>query len=107
MRHRYDRYSSRGGWGGFAPYVPVAQRRADAEKQRAKLLKKGETLHPVVLAGFAIAAKWWGKAWCKNLERYADFSTCRKSSSTGVARPKIVTSTRSVLRSGLISSTLP
>jgi len=74
MSHRYDRYSSRRGWGGFAPYVPVAQRRADAEKQRAKLLKKGETLQPVTLAGFAIAAKWWGKAWCKNLERYADFS---------------------------------
>ena len=74
MRHRYDRYSSRRGWGGFAPYVPVAQRRADAEKQCAKLLKQGETLHPVTLAGFAMAAKWWGKAWCKNLERYADFS---------------------------------
>lgn len=74
MRHRYDRYSSRGGWGGFAPYVPVAQRRADAEKQRAKLLKKGETLHPVMLAGFTIATQWWGKAWCKNLERYADYA---------------------------------
>ena len=74
MSHRYDRYSSRRGWGGFAPYVPVAQRRADAEKQRAKLLKKGEQLHPVTLAGFAIAAKWWGKSWCKNLERYADYS---------------------------------
>src|ERR1019366_4081479 len=35
------------------------------------------------------------------------FSTCRKSNSTGVARPKIVTSTRSVLRSPLISSILP
>ena len=72
MRRRYDRGG--GGWGGFAPYVPVAQRRADAEKQRAKLQKKGETLHPVTLAGFAIAAKWWGKAWCKNLERYADYA---------------------------------
>ena len=74
MSHRYDRHSSRGGWGGFAPYVPVAQRRADAEKQLAKMLKKGEALHPVTLAGFAIASKWWGKAWCKNLEQYADFS---------------------------------
>src|SRR6185437_9371066 len=35
------------------------------------------------------------------------FSTCRKSSSTGVERPKIVTMTRSVLRSVLTSSTLP
>lgn len=70
---RSRRHEGRG-WGGFAPYVPVAQRRADAEKQRAKLLKKGETLHPVTLAGFSIATKWWGKSWCKNLERYADFS---------------------------------
>ena len=69
-RHRQER----GGWGGFAPYVPVAQRRADAEKQRAKLLRKGETLHPVTLSGFAIATQWWGKSWCKNLERYADYS---------------------------------
>ena len=42
MSRRYDRYSrydrGGGGWGGFAPYVPVAQRRADAETQRAKLL---------------------------------------------------------------------
>jgi len=36
-----------------------------------------------------------------------NFSTCKKSNSTGVARPKIVTSTRSVLRSGFTSSTLP
>ncbi len=73
MSYRSSRYSGRG-WGGFAPYVPVAQRRADAEKQRAKLAKKGEVLHPVLLTGKAIAAKWWGKAWCKNLERYADYA---------------------------------
>ena len=35
------------------------------------------------------------------------FSTCKNSSSTGVARPKIVTITRNVPRSGLTSSTLP
>jgi uncharacterized Zn finger protein len=52
----------------------VAQRRADAEKQRAKLAKKGESLQPVLLTGKTIAAKWWGKAWCKNLERYADYA---------------------------------
>ena len=75
MSHRYDRYnSSRGGWGGFAPYVPVAQRRADAAKQLAKLTKNGEKLQPVQIEGKAIAAKWWGKAWCKNLERYADYA---------------------------------
>src|SRR5207302_7069529 len=34
-------------------------------------------------------------------------STCQYSSSTGVARPKIVTETRSLPRSGSISSTMP
>ena len=35
------------------------------------------------------------------------FSTCKKSNSTGVARPKIVTMTFSVLRSVFTSSTTP
>src|SRR5690348_11637610 len=38
---------------------------------------------------------------------YATFSTCAKSSSTGVERPKIVTVTFSVLRSVFTSSTTP
>src|ERR1700683_3871421 len=38
---------------------------------------------------------------------YATFSTCAKSSSTGVERPKIVTETFSVLRSEFTSSTTP
>lgn len=77
MYHRYgsrsrsDRY---GGWGGFAPYVPVAERRAKAAKQVAKLQKSGKSLRPVTLAGHAIATQWWGKAWCTNLEKYADFA---------------------------------
>jgi uncharacterized Zn finger protein len=79
MRHRYGRFSRHGrsryeAWNGFAPYVPVAERRAKAAQQAAKLAKKGQTLRPVVLTAFAIASKWWGKAWCRNLERYADFA---------------------------------
>src|SRR6185437_769630 len=38
---------------------------------------------------------------------YATFSTCAKSSSTGVERPKIVTETFNVLRSEFTSSTTP
>lgn len=30
-------------------------------------------LHPVVITGREIAESWWGKAWCENLERYADY----------------------------------
>jgi uncharacterized Zn finger protein len=68
-------YRSRGyGWGGFAPYVSKAERMAQADKARAKLLKKGVDVQPIVLNGHTIAHTWWGKAWNRNLERYADYS---------------------------------
>jgi uncharacterized Zn finger protein len=58
---------------GWPRYVPVAERRAKVQKQAEKLRKKGETLAPVVVAGRTIAATFWGKAWCQNLERYGDY----------------------------------
>ena len=59
---------------GFPPYVPVAQRRARAARELAKLTKKnGLTASPVVLDGRKIASTFWGKAWCDNLEAYSDF----------------------------------
>lgn len=64
----------REGWGGFAPYVPVAEKMRLAEQAKAKLKKKGVELQPVVLTGRAIARTWWGQAWNENLERYADYS---------------------------------
>ncbi len=66
---------SRGGWGGFAPYVTQAERMRQAEKARAALLKKkGADIQPVLVEGRAIARTWWGTAWTQNLERYADYS---------------------------------
>ena len=59
---------------GFAPYVPVAQRRANAAKEVEKLKKKGRAVAPVVIEGRKIAASFWGKAWCDNLERYSDYA---------------------------------
>ncbi|MDJ0447131.1 hypothetical protein [Methylocystis sp. JR02] len=59
----------------YPPYVPVAQRRAQAAKEVAKLKKKGRVITPVVLDGRKIAQSFWGKAWCDNLERYSDFET--------------------------------
>jgi uncharacterized Zn finger protein len=59
----------------YPPYVPVAQRRAQAAKEVAKLKKKGRVITPVVLEGRKIAQNFWGKAWCDNLERYSDFET--------------------------------
>ncbi|HYS11522.1 MAG TPA: SWIM zinc finger family protein [Myxococcales bacterium] len=62
------------GYGKFPRYVPVAERRATALKQARKLEKRGRVLQPVSLTGQRIASSFWGKAWCKNLESYMDFS---------------------------------
>lgn len=60
---------------GWRPYVPVAQRRAKAARELAKLGKTtGRRADPVVLAGRTIAASFWGKAWCDHLEAYSDFA---------------------------------
>jgi uncharacterized Zn finger protein len=63
-----------GYWGGWRPYVSQAERRQRAAKEVAKLKKKGHSVAPVVLRGRTIAATFWGKAWCDNLEGYSDFS---------------------------------
>ena len=59
--------------GGWAPYISVAERRKQAEREIKKLQKKGHPISPVRLAGRAIATTFWGKAWCNNLESYRDF----------------------------------
>ncbi len=61
-----------GGWDSYPPYVSVAERQASARKAIAKLEKKGRKLAPVRLEGRTIASTFWGKAWCRNLERYSD-----------------------------------
>jgi uncharacterized Zn finger protein len=58
----------------WKPYVPVAQRRLNAEKELQKLRKKGHPIDPVVIEGRTIARTFWGKAWCDNLESYQDFA---------------------------------
>ena len=59
---------------GFAPYVPVAERRRQAEKALAKQRKAGHLVTPVVIEGRTIARSFWGKAWCENLENYSDYA---------------------------------
>ena len=61
-------------WYQWRPYVSVAERRRKAEREMAKLQKKGHPVSPVVIEGRAIARTFWGKAWCENLEGYSDFS---------------------------------
>ena len=58
---------------GFRPYVSVAERRRNAERETAKLAKKGKAIRPVHLEGRTIAHTFWGKAWCDNLESYMDY----------------------------------
>src|SRR5437763_3139302 len=62
-----------GGW-GWKPYISVKERRRQALGKMEKLKKKGQPISPVVIKGRAIAATFWGKAWCDNLERYSDYS---------------------------------
>ena len=66
---------SRHDHGGWPAYVPVAERRRQAEREAAKLRKKGQTLAPVRIEGRAIVGTPWGKAWCDNLERYRDYES--------------------------------
>ncbi len=61
------------GFYGFRPYVPVAQRGWQAQKEMAKLSKNGRVVAPIAIEGRKIAQSFWGKAWCDNLERYSDF----------------------------------
>ena len=63
-----------GYYGGWPAYVPVAERRKKAAREIARLKKAGQKVAPVVVEGRKIAASFWGKAWCDNLENYQDYA---------------------------------
>ncbi len=58
----------------WKPYVPVAKRRAQAEREMKKLAKQGERIEPVVIEGRKIARTFWGESWCSHLERFSDYA---------------------------------
>ncbi len=58
----------------WKPYVPAAAREHTAKRAVARMRKEGQSLSPVTAGRGAIARSFWGKAWCRNLERYSDFS---------------------------------
>jgi uncharacterized Zn finger protein len=60
---------------GWHPYVPVAERRKQAQRRLTQLRKKGKSIAPVMIEGRTIANSFWGKSWCVNLERYSDYAT--------------------------------
>ena len=57
----------------WRPYVSVAEKRRQAERELAKLKKKGQSIAPVRIEGRTIAKSFWGRSWCTNLERYSDY----------------------------------
>lgn len=59
--------------GYWAPYVPVAKRKAQAAKHVKVAKAKGKKLNPIEIIGCQIANTFWGKAWCDNLENYSDY----------------------------------
>src|SRR6478609_4296335 len=58
----------------WQPYVSVAEKRRRAEREVAKLKKRGQAIAPVRIEGRKIAKSLWGQSWCTNLERYSDFA---------------------------------
>src|SRR5712692_413916 len=61
-------------WYEWREYVPVAERRRQAQQKLKKLKKKGQSVAPVTIDGRTIANSFWGKSWCSNLERYSDYA---------------------------------
>jgi uncharacterized Zn finger protein len=57
----------------WRPYFSVAEKRRQAEREVAKLKKRGQSIAPVMIEGRTIARSFWGQAWCANLERYSDY----------------------------------
>lgn len=58
----------------FPKYVTVAEKKARAEKKLKQLRKKNPDIAPITIQGHSLAKTWWGKAWNRNLEKYADYS---------------------------------
>ena len=80
-------------WGDsqWAPYVPVAQKKANAVRHAAQLAKKqGREMAPVKLAGRKIATTFWGQSWCQNLEAYSDYANRLPRGATYVRNGSVV-----------------
>ena len=79
------------GYSEWAPYVPVAQKKANAVKHAAQVAKKqGRAPSPVKLDGRKITTTFWGKAWCENLEAYSDYANRLPRGATYVRNGSVV-----------------
>src|SRR6202043_4093020 len=72
------------------PYVSVAEKSRRAERQLAKLKKRGQAIAPVRIEGRTIAKSFWGQSWCKNLERYSDYENRMPRGRTYVRNGSVV-----------------
>ncbi len=59
---------------GFPRYVSVGEKRQRSKRKLEQLKKKNRNITPVIIEGSTLTRTWWGKAWNKNLEGYADYS---------------------------------
>ncbi len=59
---------------GYFEYTSADEVRSRAASSQRKLAAKKVTTEPVVVTGRKLVQTWWGQAWVKNLERYADFA---------------------------------
>lgn len=59
----------------FYSTMSVAELQEKARKAASQARKKGKKYEPVIARtrGSQVCTSWWGKAWCDNLERYADY----------------------------------
>lgn len=55
------------------PTEAVLKKNAGETKRKEKA--KGKKLDSVIVSGRKIVNHWWGKAWCDNLESYADYES--------------------------------
>ena len=94
----YGRY----GYGGWAPYVPAAQKKANGARSAAALAKKqGRAPSPVKIEARKIATTFWGLSWCDNLEAYSDFANRLPRGATYVRNGSVVDL---VIKSGRIDA---
>lgn len=57
----------------FYSRLSSAELRRKAEKSKNKSSNSGKIMEPVLIEGRQVANTWWGRAWCSNLENYADY----------------------------------
>mgnify|MGYP001617778961 FL=1 len=60
-------------YSGFPRYVSMSEKCAKVRKKLKQLKKKNPNIEPLILKGTKLVNTWWGIAWNKNLEKYADY----------------------------------